>query len=138
MGLLKRAQISVELMFVLVVFLSVVLVFFVLYISTSNTMLDWIRYVHAKNTADTLASHINDVAMGGPANAYIYANIDRKDYNISIESGAVRVDYNGIVAYSHIFVNDTDVILNFKGTELLVRKSGGKIYVEDVQKKIRW
>ncbi|MCX8206118.1 MAG: hypothetical protein N3H30_02715 [Candidatus Micrarchaeota archaeon] len=126
-----RGQASVEFIVTLAVLLIILIAAFSIYISISDATLDRIRYLKAKNAADTLAAGINGLAMQGGVNATTYAQLERPSLNYSIEGGSLRASMDGIVAYSRLLTGN--VSLNFSGTALKLRSQNGVVYVEDAE-----
>lgn len=129
----KKGQISVEFTIALAVYLMILLAAFAIYLNVSDTTLYRIKYLKAKNTADMLASRINglETHVEGKGEASVDASLNRPDYNITIEDGGLKVDFDGAVAYSHL--KTSNIYLNFTGTELKIKFKEGVIYVNDAQ-----
>jgi len=122
-------QASAEFMITLSVFLSIALAMFIIYSSAGSTNLEHAKYLKAKRTADMLASRVNGLLVHGGETSGTHAVLDRSDYNITVSGKEIAVEFGGQHAYSHI--HSGDIVLAYTGTELIVRKDGKVIYIED-------
>lgn len=130
-GTSLRGQASAEFIVTLAVLLIILVAAFSIYISISDATLDRVRYLKAKNAADMLAAGINGLAMQGGTNATTLMQVGQAGLNYSLEGYSLRVDMDGIQAYSRLIARN--VTLNFSGTMLRLRSQNGGIYVEDAQ-----
>ncbi len=130
----SRGQSSVEFTMALVLYLSILLALFALYMNISDTLLTRDKYIKAKNTADMLASRINNLMVHAKRhNAAVYAHLDRSDYNISLSERSIIVDFDGVVAYSYLTIPESNVNLNFNSTYLKIYTQGGIVHVVNVE-----
>lgn len=134
MGVSCKGQSSIEFTMALVIYLSILIALFALYMNISDSLLTRNKYLKSKNTADMLASRINNLAVHAKRHdSTVYAHLDRSDYNISVNENSIVVGLGGVQAYSHIVLPQSNVNLDFNSTYLKIYIHRGIVHVVNAE-----